>query len=166
MKNKLQNTREKKYVSQSELSSIAGISIKTLQGYEQNQKDIKKAAFETVYKLSCALNCDISDIINENDMVTMQKEIHSNRCKIILKKALKLNQFDEIPRVSLGDIIPLKRVWDSKGEMPEESYSYLISHDGYDGGNCPIWINYCFKYICRENDPNKCTVQITDIELL
>ena len=63
MKNKLQSMREKRFVSQAELANIADISLKTLQGYEQNQKDLKKAAFGTVYKLAAALNSNILDII-------------------------------------------------------------------------------------------------------
>lgn len=168
MKNKLQSMREKRFVSQAELANIADISLKTLQGYEQNQKDLKKAAFGTVYKLAAALNSNILDIINKEDLEVMQHEIHLRRCQGILKKAKKINQYEDIPQVMLGDIVPIKKVWDSKGEVPEESYSYLLTHDGYNGeSNCPIWINYCFQHV-NPDEPNllKRKVKITDIEFL
>ena len=55
--------RERMGLSQSQLADISGINIKTIQAYEQRQKDIKSAKFETLQKLSVALGCEILDLL-------------------------------------------------------------------------------------------------------
>ena len=59
----LKIARERAGLSQSELADKAGISIRTLQSYEQEQRDISKASVETLQKLTVALNCLIEDLI-------------------------------------------------------------------------------------------------------
>lgn len=55
--------RERMELSQSQLADISGINIKTIQAYEQRQKDIKLAKFETLQKLSSSLGCEIMDLL-------------------------------------------------------------------------------------------------------
>ena len=55
--------RERMGLSQSQLADMSGINIKTIQAYEQRQKDIKSAKFETLQKLSVALGCEIVDLL-------------------------------------------------------------------------------------------------------
>ena len=55
--------RERMGLSQSQLADMSGINIKTIQAYEQRQKDIKSAKFETLQKLSVALGCEILDLL-------------------------------------------------------------------------------------------------------
>lgn len=62
--NKLKEIRTQQGLSQSLLSKEANVSLKTLQAYEQGDRDIKKAQAETVYKLSKALNCKIGELID------------------------------------------------------------------------------------------------------
>ena len=50
-------------LSQSELSKISGVPVRTIQQYEQMQKNINSAKVETVLALSQALSCDIKDIL-------------------------------------------------------------------------------------------------------
>ena len=59
----LKIARERAGLSQSELADKAGISIRTLQSYEQEQRDISKASVETLQKLTVALNCLVEDLI-------------------------------------------------------------------------------------------------------
>lgn len=61
-KTKLKRIREEKEMSQSELSKWTGVSLRTIQQYEQRQKNINKASFDTVYKLADALGCDLKDL--------------------------------------------------------------------------------------------------------
>ena len=49
--------------SQSQLARKAKVGIRSIQMYEQRNKDINKAAVETVYSLSKALGCDVSALI-------------------------------------------------------------------------------------------------------
>ena len=49
--------------SQAELAKKSNVSLRSIQMYEQKNKDINKACVETVYKLSKALYCEMSDLI-------------------------------------------------------------------------------------------------------
>ncbi len=55
--------RERMELSQSQLADMSGINIKTIQAYEQRQKDIKSAKFDTLQKLSSVLGCEIVDLL-------------------------------------------------------------------------------------------------------
>ncbi len=52
--------------SQSQLAKKSGISIRTIQQYEQRAKDINKASIETINCLSKALYCNINDLMEPN----------------------------------------------------------------------------------------------------
>lgn len=67
----LKQIREKNGLSQAQLSNLSGISLRTLQDYEQGHKNINNAKAITVFKLAKILNCSIEDILNLND----QKEV-------------------------------------------------------------------------------------------
>ena len=56
--------REYKGMSQSKLAEQSGVSLRTIQAYEQGYKDINKAQVITVLQLAEALECDVYDIIN------------------------------------------------------------------------------------------------------
>ena len=49
--------------SQAELAKQSGVSLRSVQMYEQRNKDINRASVETVYRLSKALGCSIEDLI-------------------------------------------------------------------------------------------------------
>lgn len=55
--------REEKGITQKQLSEISGVSIKTIQALEQNERNIDNARLETLINLSIALHCKISDLI-------------------------------------------------------------------------------------------------------
>lgn len=55
--------RERMGLSQSQLADMSGINIKTIQAYEQRQKDIKSAKYDTLQKLSAVLGCEILDLL-------------------------------------------------------------------------------------------------------
>ncbi len=50
-------------LSQSELAEISDIPVRTIQQYEQNQKNINAAKAETVIKLAKALNCSVEALM-------------------------------------------------------------------------------------------------------
>ena len=62
MKN-LQRIRKEKGISQSELSKISDVNVRMIQKYEIGEKDINKASALTVYKLSLALEVNVSDLL-------------------------------------------------------------------------------------------------------
>jgi DNA-binding transcriptional regulator YiaG len=59
----LKRIRESKHLSQSELASLSSMSLRTLQAYEQKQKDINKADVATMVRISKILECDIEDLL-------------------------------------------------------------------------------------------------------
>ena len=63
-KSRLKFMREYKGMSQSKLAEQSGVSLRTIQAYEQGYKDINKAQVITVLQLAEALECDVYDIIN------------------------------------------------------------------------------------------------------
>lgn len=59
----LKRIRKEKNITQGALAERAGVSLRTLQDYEQGQKDINGARGITLYRLSEALNCDMRDLL-------------------------------------------------------------------------------------------------------
>ncbi len=51
--------------SQSELAKLSGVSLRSIQMYEQRQKDINKASALTLYNLAKLLGCSIEDLIEK-----------------------------------------------------------------------------------------------------
>ena len=62
-KSKLKTIRENRGLSQSELSRLSGVKLRSIQMYEQQLNDIDKAQAGTVYKLSRILGCTIEDLL-------------------------------------------------------------------------------------------------------
>ena len=60
---RLHTIRKRSGFTQSELSKLSGISLRSIQMYEQRNKDINKAQLETVNSLAKVLGCSIEDLI-------------------------------------------------------------------------------------------------------
>lgn len=52
-------------ITQAELAKRSGVSLRSIQMYEQRNKDINKASVETVYSLAKVLGCTIEDLIEK-----------------------------------------------------------------------------------------------------
>ena len=52
-------------LTQGELAEKSGVGRRSIQMYEQRNKDINKASVETVYRLARALGCSIEDLIEK-----------------------------------------------------------------------------------------------------
>ena len=64
---RLKTIRLAKGLSQSILAKKSGVSLRSIQMYEQKQNDIDKAQVNTLYRLSCVLNCSIEDLLENVD---------------------------------------------------------------------------------------------------
>ena len=53
-------------LSQSALAKASGVPLRTIQQYEQRQKDINKARFEYIVMISAALNCEPAELLEHN----------------------------------------------------------------------------------------------------
>lgn len=62
---KLQEIRKSRGYSQAKLAELAGLSVRTLQHYEQGTMDINSAAAMTVYQLAQALGCRMEDLLEK-----------------------------------------------------------------------------------------------------
>ena len=51
--------------SQAELARQSGVSLRSIQMYEQRRKDINKASVETIYTLAKSLGCEIEDLMEK-----------------------------------------------------------------------------------------------------
>jgi transcriptional regulator with XRE-family HTH domain len=60
----LQEKRKAAGLSQRQLADRVGMSVRTLQYYEQGALDFNKAAAETAYRLAVALECSVEDLLD------------------------------------------------------------------------------------------------------
>lgn len=77
---KLKTLREKAGLTQHELANKSGVNIQTLRKYEQGTKNINNARLKTILKLAITLNCNISDILTDNDTIVYLEEYKGRRC--------------------------------------------------------------------------------------
>ena len=63
---RLKRLRLQSSLSQSQLAALSGVPVRTIQQYEQRQKDINKAAFESIIKLAAALSCEPAQLLERN----------------------------------------------------------------------------------------------------
>lgn len=54
--------------SQSDLSRKSGVKLRSIQMYEQRNKDINKASVETVQRLAMVLGCKIEDLMEKHEV--------------------------------------------------------------------------------------------------
>lgn len=71
---KLQEARKKKGLSQSELARIAGVNLQTLQRYENGIRTIDSARLDIAFSLALALECKLSDLIEDRDLMAMVQD--------------------------------------------------------------------------------------------
>ena len=65
---RLQTYRQKRGLSQAQLATKAGVSVRTLQDFEQGRRDLNLAAAITVYKLADALDLSsMEDLLDLGD---------------------------------------------------------------------------------------------------
>ena len=51
--------------TQQELSDLSGVSLRSIQLYEQRNKDINKASADKLYRISKVFGCKIEDLIEK-----------------------------------------------------------------------------------------------------
>lgn len=71
----LKEKRQAAGLSQSKLAEKTGMSVRTLQHYEQGAKDFDHARIDTILKVCLVLNCKLEDIIENQEYVEMLKKL-------------------------------------------------------------------------------------------
>ena len=61
----IKKIRQANGLSQRELAKKAGVELRSIQMYEQRNKDINKASVETLYRLSKVFGCSIEDLMEK-----------------------------------------------------------------------------------------------------
>lgn len=104
----------------------------------------------------------------EKLIVEKLEEIIMMKSEDVAKKANEINELqDSLPEVSVGDIVKLADIWDGNGDVPEDSYSYLLTDNGMDlQSNYPVHINYVFDIVEENEDPLQTVIKVTNIEML
>ena len=67
----LQKARESAGLSQAELSRKSGVSLRTIQDYEQGRHDLNGAKFSTILKLCLALECPFDAILTDAETLEL-----------------------------------------------------------------------------------------------
>lgn len=62
---RLKKLRESRGLSQADLAKISGVSLRSIQMYEQRVNDIDKAQAQTIYKLSRVIGCSMEDLLEK-----------------------------------------------------------------------------------------------------
>lgn len=70
---KLKQIRQHSGLTQSELAKKVNINLRTLQYYEQGVKQLDHARIDTILKICLELDCNISDIMEEEEWITLYK---------------------------------------------------------------------------------------------
>lgn len=70
----LKELRTNKGLSQRDLSNLTGISIRTLQAYEQEARNVNEASLDTLTKLALALNCTIAELLTDDTLAENLKK--------------------------------------------------------------------------------------------
>ena len=60
---RLKKLRESRGLTQAELAKVSGVSLRSIQMYEQRVNDIDKAQAQTIYKLSRVIGCSMEDLL-------------------------------------------------------------------------------------------------------
>lgn len=68
---KLKAVRVASGLAQRELADRCDLNIRTLQHYEQGSKLIDSARIDTIIKVCIALNCDIPDVLENNEIAEL-----------------------------------------------------------------------------------------------
>lgn len=65
---RLKKTRIAKGFTQESLAELSKVNIKSIASYEQNPEKLLTASAKTVYKLAEAMNCDMEDLLNKDQI--------------------------------------------------------------------------------------------------
>ena len=71
----LRKIRVEKGLSQQKLAEVSGVTKRMIECYEQGYRNIDGAKFEALCDLSLALECDITDILESEELIEKYKKV-------------------------------------------------------------------------------------------
>lgn len=79
----LKTLRELKGISRKELAEQSGVSVRSIQDYEQGHKDLGAAKAASVHRLAQVLDCSMEDLISEVDLSVLKpSELRSDEIRM------------------------------------------------------------------------------------
>lgn len=72
---KLRILRVSRRMSQAELARKSGISVRSIQHFENSTANIDQTKLSTYYKICTALDCKITDILEDEDLIKKFNEV-------------------------------------------------------------------------------------------
>ena len=70
----LKKIRTERQLSRQQLAKISGVNVRTIDSYEDGTRDINGAKLMTLFRLSDALDCRISDILTDKELIARLRE--------------------------------------------------------------------------------------------
>lgn len=107
---KLGKLRRMRNLSQSQLAEISGVPKRNIECFEQKHRDIDGAHIDTLLNLCIALNCKLSDILENEDTIHKLEQVNSNVFEPITVDNEEIIDSDEdFDDDSLVEIAPLSQ---------------------------------------------------------
>ena len=75
MSTKLKSLRQVSGLSQSQLAEKSGLSVRTLQHYEQGARNFDHARIDTILKACIALNCKLEDVLEDQAYIELIRKL-------------------------------------------------------------------------------------------
>lgn len=72
--NKLMKVRESRGLTRKQLAKLSDLSVYTIASFERGQRKVDNCSFKIIMKLSLALGCKFSDIIENQEFVDYCKK--------------------------------------------------------------------------------------------
>ena len=79
MMTKLKRQRINRNLTQSELSKLSGIPVRTLQNYEQGVLCFDSARIDKIVEVALVLDCNIEDLIEDINIIEKIKKAKSEK---------------------------------------------------------------------------------------
>lgn len=117
IKNNLKNIREKKGLSQAELSKISGVSNVYISNLENGVKN--NPSLDLIAKLADALQCSVNDILGEEENIDLQYK------KAVAKIASTENDFDGVAKQLIKRFIEEGIISPSDKEIPKDTMKLI-----------------------------------------
>ena len=76
---KIKKQRINRNLTQSELSKLSGIPIRTLQNYEQGVLSFDSARIDKIVEVALVLDCNIEDLIEDKNIIEKIKKAKSEK---------------------------------------------------------------------------------------
>lgn len=127
----IQKIRISKNLSQSQLASLSGVNLRTLQDFEQGRKPLKNAKGEMLYRLSFALDCSINDLLSDSifdiDFTARQNTRHIEQYAKLLVSDSLYSKYYTFPVIVPNSKVNMQRVYPTKQALIYELHNKLHS---------------------------------------